>query len=108
MQLINQPIKNKLMIYFHCRVICYFHCKIRLKQLYISNEIDKGWCGVNVLRNLKEELVWAIDKQFWLISIVLLLKTLMPLTNYGKNHFKGTLYSKVCMWILSRQLLKHP
>ena len=75
------------MIYFHYRVICYFHCKIRLKQLYISNEIDKGWCGVIVLRNLKEKLVWAIDKQFWLNSIVLLLKNIYATNKLWKKPF---------------------
>ena len=30
----------------------------------------KGGCGARILRSLKEELVWVIDKWFWLISII--------------------------------------
>ena len=36
--------------------------------------IYRGGCGMHVLSHLKEELVWAIDKQF--LVIVMLLKQL--------------------------------
>ena len=41
--------------------------------MYISNKMEhfsyKGECGIRVSRHLKEELVWAIEKWWWLISI---------------------------------------
>ena len=40
----------------------------------------KGVCYVHVSRYVKEELAWAIDKQFQFISNVMLLKTVIPLT----------------------------
>ena len=43
---------------------------------------NKDRCGVLALICLKEEMVWTIDKQFWLIvDIVLLLKTVIKLRN---------------------------
>ena len=47
-----------------------------MKMLYISNKMElfsysSEW-GVHLSKHLKEELVWAIDKEDWLINIVLL------------------------------------
>ena len=43
----------------------------------------KGGCGIrecmHVVRNLKEELAWAIDKWLWVISNTVLFKTVIPL-----------------------------
>ena len=44
----------------------------------------KGGCGVRertLLKSLKEELAWAIDKQLQLISNKMLLKIVIPLRN---------------------------
>ena len=46
----------------------------------------KGGCdNVNVCisRYLKEELAWAIDKQLWLITKIMLFKTVIPLRIRG-------------------------
>ena len=65
--------------YYYC-IISYFHFNSDLRQLYImSNKMDhfsyKGvamWCmvyvGIHILRHLKEELAWVIDKWLWMIS----------------------------------------
>ena len=37
--------------------------------------------GVHVLRHLKEELAWATDKWFQVISNIMLFKTVVPLRN---------------------------
>ena len=37
--------------------------------------------GVHVLKCLKEELVWATDKRLWVISNIILFKTVIPLRN---------------------------
>ena len=37
--------------------------------------------NVCVLRRLKEELAWAIDKRLWVISSKMLFKTVVPLRN---------------------------
>ena len=57
--------------------ICHrFHFKSHLNQLYRSKEIKcfshKGECGlpVHVSRCLEEDLAWAIDKWFRLVSNV--------------------------------------
>ena len=48
----NQPNKTKLSLYK-----CYFHFSNHLKQLYISNRMErfsyKGGCGICVSRYLK-------------------------------------------------------
>ena len=36
-----------------------------------------GACGVCISRCLKQNLTWAIDKQFWFISSVILFKTVI-------------------------------
>ena len=36
---------------------------------------------VHILRHLKEELAWAIDNQLWLISNIMLFKTVILLGN---------------------------
>ena len=49
----------------------------------------KNVCGVHQLHThieeFKEELAWAIDKQLWVSSNVILLKTVMPLMRKLKN-----------------------
>ena len=61
----NQPNKSKLALY--C-VGCYFHFWSHLKQLYISNKMERFSCkdgyGIRLSRYLKEELAWDIGK--WL------------------------------------------
>ena len=58
----SQPNKTKLALYI--KLLFYF--RSHLKQLYISKKnkhfSNKG--GHGVLRHLKEEPVWAINKQF--------------------------------------------
>ena len=41
--------------------------------------------GVRVLRCLKEELSWAADKRLWIISNIMLFKTVILLTKKLKN-----------------------
>ena len=38
-----------------------------------------AYVNIRVSRVLKEELAWAIDKQFWLIIITMLFRTVIPL-----------------------------
>ena len=65
-----------------------------LKQLYISDKMKhlnyKGGCDIFVLRCLKEELAWAVDKQFRFISNVILLK------NKANYKPKTPLYVLLC------------
>ena len=42
---------------------------------------------VCISRYLKEELAWAIDKQLWIISNIMLFKTVIPLRNYEIKPF---------------------
>ena len=39
------------------------------------------YVGIHALRHLKEELAWAIYRQLWAISNVMLSKTVIPLRN---------------------------
>ena len=39
------------------------------------------YVGIRVLRHLKEELAWAIDRQFWVISNITLFETVIQLTD---------------------------
>ncbi len=41
----------------------------------------KGGCGIHVLMHLEEKLAWATDKKLWVISNIMLFKTVMPLGN---------------------------
>ena len=43
--------------------------------------VDVAYMGVHILRHLKEELAWAIDKQLQVISNIMLFKTVIPLRN---------------------------
>ena len=56
----------------------------------------KGGSGICVLRRLKEELAWAIDKQFWCINNVMLLKTVIPLRDKNEVIFKLKQYCMRC------------
>ena len=38
-----------------------------------------AYVNIRISRLLKEELAWAIDKQFWLIINTMLFKTVIPL-----------------------------
>ena len=40
-----------------------------------------AYVNVCVLRHLKEELAWGIDKQLWVVSNKMLFKTVIPLRN---------------------------
>ena len=46
-----------------------------------SYKVDVGYMGVHILRCLKEELAWATDKQLWVISNIMLFKTVLLLRN---------------------------
>ena len=79
----NQPNKSKLALY---KSLLQFYS--HLKQLYISNkvecfsyEVSVACMGVHLLRRLKEEQAWAIDKQLQVISNIMLFKTLISLRN---------------------------
>ena len=69
----NQP--NK--VSYHCISHC-FHFKSSVKQLYISNKTEcfsyKGGYGIHecmCIEAFTKELVWAIDKQLWVISNIM-------------------------------------
>ena len=64
------------------------HCNSSQKQLYLSNEMSASvikvgvvYMSIHVLRHWKEELAWAIDKWFQVISNKMLFKTVMWLRN---------------------------
>ena len=44
-------------------------------------KVSVMYMNVHVLRRLKEELAWVIDKRLWVISNKLLFKTVVPLRN---------------------------
>ena len=77
---------------YHC-ISWFFHFNSYLKQLYISNKMEwlhyKGawmWCsymGIHILRHL---LAWAIDKWLWVISIIMLFKTVIHASKKLKNN----------------------
>ena len=71
----NQPNKSKLLLY----ISHFIHFNSSLKRLYISNKMErfssKGGCGGHErasVEALREELAWAIDKWFWVISNIML------------------------------------
>ena len=77
----NSPTKSKLALYK-----ALIHCNSHQKQLYSSNKTERlsykvGVAYVNVclLRLLKEELAWAIDKRLRLIINKMLFKSVIPL-----------------------------
>ena len=49
-----------------------------LKQLYINKKMKqfswvwRTWTYIYILRHLKEELAWVIDKRSWVISNVMI------------------------------------
>ena len=69
---------HKLLLHF------YNH----LKQLYISSKtgssvikVSVAYVYVPISRCLKQELAWATDKLLWVISNIMLFKTVIPLRN---------------------------
>ena len=44
-----------------------------------------AYVGIHVSRHLKEELAWAIDKWLWIISNIMLFKTVIYTTKELKN-----------------------
>ena len=73
-----------------------------LKQLYINNKMEhfscKGGCGMTCIKHLKEELVWATDKQLCII-----IKYLNYTTKELKNRVVLSLkqYCMCCYAVLS-------
>ena len=44
-------------------------------------KVGVAYVNICVLRRLKEELAWVIDKRLWAISNKMLFKTVVPLRN---------------------------
>ena len=60
--------------------------------MYLSNEMEgfcyKGgvvFCRHSFIEMFKVELTWATSKRLWVISNVMLFKTVIPLRNYVKS-----------------------
>ena len=51
---------------------------------------------MHILRSLKEELAWATDKWFWVISNIMLFKTASYTTKKLKNKVQIVLYVLLC------------
>ena len=51
----------------------------------IKLHIMNSCCDVYTLRCLKQDMIWAIDTQFWFIRNVMLLKTVNYVTKGLKN-----------------------
>ena len=51
------------------------------KKEHFSYKGDMAYMNVYVSRHLKEELAWAIDKRFRVVSNTMLFKTVTPLRN---------------------------
>ena len=60
-----------------------------------------AYVNVHVLRHLKEELAWVIDKWLWVISNKILFKIVLPLRN---QRIKQILYLKHCVYELYKLL----
>ena len=88
----NQPYKNKVRstvqpATFTLRVTNH------LKHLYISKKTEpisyKVGCGIRILRHLKQDLTWAIDKQFHVLVLVI----------YNtKEQKKSAIQACIAMW----------
>ena len=76
----NQLNKSKLVLYKS-----WIHFYSHLIQSTTVIKVDVAYMGVRVLRCLKEELSWAADKRLWIISNIMLFKTVIPLTKKLKN-----------------------
>ena len=70
----NYPNKSKLVLYK-----LLLHCNYHLKQLQLSNKIERFGFEVGVVdvdvrvsSYLKEELALAVDKRLWAISTIML------------------------------------
>ena len=81
--------RNQLMRVSYRCTSHYFHCNSYLKQLarWSDSVINVGmaYVGIHVSRHLKEELAWAIDKWLWIISNIMLFKTVIYTTKELKN-----------------------
>ena len=62
-------IESNLIRGIYCCIIHFFHFNSLLRQLYISKKTDQFsykldvmYMGIHILRELKEELAWTIDK----------------------------------------------
>ena len=53
------------------------HCNICRMQVHLSNKVL--YVNLRILRHLKEELTWPIDKHLEVISNKMLFKTTVPL-----------------------------
>ena len=68
--------------------------------MYISKKTEpisyKVGCGIRILRHLKQDLTWAIDKQFQCTSNVMLLK--IVIYNTSKEQKKSAIQACIAMW----------
>ena len=64
--LTNQPIKSKLALPITFTLAAVYHSC----TYYVQEKVGVVYMhmGVRELRCLKQELIWAIDKQYWFIS----------------------------------------
>ena len=44
-------------------------------------KVGVAYVNIHILKHLKEELAWAIDKQLWVISNKMIFKTVISLRN---------------------------
>ena len=58
---------------------CNSSCTRVKRQCVLVIKVGVAYMNVHVVRNLKEELAWAIDKWLWVISNTVLFKTVIPL-----------------------------
>ena len=42
---------------------------------------DVVYVGIHISRDIKEKHTWATNKQLWIISIIMIFKTVIPLRN---------------------------
>ena len=54
------------------------------------------YVNVSVLKRLKEELAWAIDKRLRVVSNKMLFKTVIPLKKKAVLNLKQILYALLC------------
>ena len=70
-----------------------------------SYKVGVAYVNECVLRHLKKELAWVIDKWLQNISNKMLLKTVVPLRIYRISRFKFKKYCMHCYVILSNVFL---
>ena len=64
-----------------------------------------AYMGIQVLRQLKEELTRATDKRLQIISNVMLFKTTMPLRIKEQNYFKFKEYNCICYYVVLSKII---